>query len=164
MISSMKRSGPKKRPLADRFWEKVDIRGADECWPWNAGVHGSGYGSIGDEVGQTATSNRVAYELSNGPLPDGMQALHTCNNRPCCNPQHLYAGTDADNSRDRVIDGSHAGEKHHSAKLKLSDVIAIRSSGETGRALAKKYGVRESQISRIKNGTRWTHPRFEAQA
>jgi hypothetical protein len=90
----------RRRPYAERFWEKIRVGSADECWPWLAGMGHKGYGHF-----EGHTASHVAYELTNGPLSDGLIACHTCNNPPCCNPAHLYAGTYADNAHDAI----HAG-------------------------------------------------------
>lgn len=81
------------------FWSKVDIRGPDECWEWKAGKNAKGYGQLQiDYTKQLA--HRVAWEFTNGPTPEGKWILHKCDNPPCCNPKHLYAGTRDDNIND----------------------------------------------------------------
>ena len=86
--------GPPPRPLADRFWEKVDKRGADECWPWQAGFGTGGYGLFGvgsrsDGTTRMKSAHRVAYELSVGPIPEGLQIDHLFRNLACVNPAHM---------------------------------------------------------------------------
>lgn len=86
--------------ISDRFWSKVNIRSAEECWPWTAAKGKGGYGEFG--VNRTAKkAHRVAYELAFGSIPDGLVIDHTCHNdtncklgnqcphRSCCNPAHL---------------------------------------------------------------------------
>lgn len=93
-----------ERTLAERFWAKVDRRGA--CWVWQAARDAKGYGwFIIDKTPQRA--HRVAYELANGPIPTGLCILHSCDNPPCCNPAHLRAGTKLENSQDCVRRGRH---------------------------------------------------------
>lgn len=91
------------RPMADRFWPKVDRRGPDECWPWTGGQNGYGYGYFNVDVTRTghrnAAAHRVAYELSVGPIPDGLTLDHLCLNRLCVNPAHLEPVTLAENIR-----------------------------------------------------------------
>ncbi len=97
----------KMKPLADRLWSRVDKRGDDECWEWQGGRVPCGYGSIG--LGKAAAGNgrthRVAWEITNGPIPEGMSVCHRCDNRLCCNPAHLFLGTNHDNVKDRDIKG-----------------------------------------------------------
>lgn len=88
------------------FWARVDMSaGVDACWPWRGATNKSGYGSYG-EAGTVRTASRVAYELTNGPIPvgpgyHGIVVRHTCDNRVCCNPSHLMIGTHQDNMNDR---------------------------------------------------------------
>jgi hypothetical protein len=84
-----------------RFWEKVDIKGEQDCWPWLANKYHNGYGQF-KLCYTTVGAHRIAYEIAYGPIPDGMEVLHKCDNRPCCNPNHLYLGTQTDNNSDRA--------------------------------------------------------------
>jgi hypothetical protein len=90
----------------DRFWSKVAKGADDACWLWQAGRFKSGYGAFAMRP-HTKRAHRVAWELVNGPIPDGLHVLHECDTPPCCNPAHLFLGTHADNMRDRQSKGGY---------------------------------------------------------
>lgn len=85
------------KTVEERFWEKVDRRGPDECWEWQAARGPKGYGLFaGGEYGRQA--NRVAYQLTYGLLTDrSLVVHHRCDNPPCCNPAHLVPTTNRHN-------------------------------------------------------------------
>ena len=98
-------SARKQRKLISRFWSKVARVGIDECWLWQAFRNPvSGYGGFSFE-GKNEGAHRVAWILTYGPIPEGKQINHTCDIKPCCNPNHLYLGTQVDNIKDRVVRG-----------------------------------------------------------
>lgn len=145
------------KTLAERFWEKVDIRGEDECWLWLGGIPDR-YGEFYDS-GRMKKAHRVAYELSNGPIPDGLEILHTCDNPPCINPKHLFTGTHQDNMTDMVQKGRQVslwGEKHPNAKLTTEQTEEIKRLCETGeftqKELSERFGVYQTTISKIHRG------------
>ena len=95
--------------MKKRFWSKVDQRGPDECWPWTASTNG-GYGAFGaklfgEKKMRVHRAHRVAFFLATGVAPDDLVVCHSCDNPPCCNPAHLWLGTQADNNRDMSIKG-----------------------------------------------------------
>jgi HNH endonuclease len=97
------------KDTAKRFWSKVAVGAADECWPWLAGCNrktGRGQSSL---AGQSMPAPRVAWILTFGPIPEGQDVLHTCDNPPCVNPVHLFLGTDVDNAQDAIRKGRRVG-------------------------------------------------------
>ena len=163
----MKRTGttddPPKKTLADRFWEKVDRRGPDECWPWTRATNEHGYGVMrpeGQRSGPTVRAHRVSLMLAGVDI-DGLVIRHSCDNPPCVNPAHLSVGTEADNSADMVARDRHArGSRNGTSKLTEHQVIAIRArcaAGEMHRVVATDFGVSRPTITGIVNSKTWRH-------
>ncbi len=92
-----------RTPINQRFWDRL-VRQENGCWDWPAGTGVSGYGLISYE-GRSTGTHRLAWQLTNGPIPEGMFVLHHCDNRRCCNPDHLFVGTHTDNMRDMHAKG-----------------------------------------------------------
>lgn len=88
------------RPLTlqERFWAKVNKDAPGGCWEWTAGATSKGYGAIGTG-GRVKSAHRFSWELTNGPIPDGMAIDHRCANRRCVNPGHLRVLTVAQNNQ-----------------------------------------------------------------
>jgi hypothetical protein len=88
---------------AARFWAKVEVRAADECWPWRAAKDVHGYGRFHAIPERSLLAHRVAYVLTVGAIPEGFTLDHVrargCTRRDCCNPAHLEMVTPAENKR-----------------------------------------------------------------
>jgi hypothetical protein len=152
-------------PVVDpgAFWARVDASGGPSaCWQWQRARFRTGYGALREpKIGTTLLAHRVAWTLTRGAIPDGFHVLHRCDNRPCCNPAHLFLGTDADNVRDmdskgRRRNGPRYGEANSSTKLTDAQVAAMRAEyaagGATHRGLAEKYGVSRGNVAFILSG------------
>jgi hypothetical protein len=115
--------------LAEKMERRVAKSGADDCWPWTAGTVGMGYGRIRDGS-RLLLAHRAAWEVANGPIPEGMFVLHRCDNPPCCNLNHLFLGDHAANDADKRAKGrqpSMAGANNPSARRSPDEIRAIRA-------------------------------------
>lgn len=150
---------PKKMTVEERFWEKVDIRDASECWEWLASKRNGGYGQF-SVAGKTLRANRIAYEFFYGPFDESLFVLHKCDNPGCVNPAHLFLGSHRDNMRDMVEkERAASGEAHKKAELSTKDVLAIvelyNSGKHTHASIAELYTVEAPAIYKILNGRTW---------
>lgn len=155
----------------DRFWGKVDNGDPDECWPWTAGRYSDGYGQFQaggrSPKGRPLRASRVVAFLRHGlPPTPSHQALHTCDNPSCCNPEHLYWGTHADNMRDRSVRerqarGSRSTGGARKVVLSAGDVRRLRAIYEAGGigqiALGAMFGISQSGVSAIVRRESWRH-------
>lgn len=133
-----------------RFWLRV--KKTDGCWLW--------MGAIAGRYGQMARkpAHRFSWELHYGPIPNGLFACHTCDNKLCVRPDHLFLGDASANMRDMVQKGRHPKQlRSYRAKLKPQDVHAIRSSDKGAGILARHFGVDPSTILHIRKRLTWRH-------
>jgi len=138
----------------ERFWNKVEKTGSDDCWEWQASTI-NGYGQFDKGL----LSHRVAYRLEVED-PGENYVLHKCDNKLCVNPEHLYLGDQQDNMNDAVERGQMpSGENAGPAKLTNEEVEEIRSKLEdtdlTQKEIGEQYGVTQPIISDISNGKIW---------
>ena len=148
-----------RKSIQERFWLKVDRSG--DCWIWMACRNGStpehSYGRFRIN-GQTFHAHRIAWELTKGTIPEGLRVLHRCDNPPCCNPRHLFLGSQADNMQDCATKNrTTRGSRNARAKLTSIDVLSIRSDPRPQIQIAATYNVDTSLICKIKRRKNWTH-------
>jgi hypothetical protein len=159
------------KPFEERFWEKVNKNGPimphmdTPCWEWTASFTTHKYGQLWRrEDGYCIVANRASWILHFGEIPDGMLVCHHCDNTKCVRPDHMFLGTNQDNSSDMVKKGrsiDQKGEKNYAAKLTDNDVIQMRllwESGDCGRdELKNLFNVSKGTINRIMSHRGWKH-------
>lgn len=144
--------------LSHRVFSRVEIKGPEECWESTWYKTPFGYGRIGIK-GRIYPVHRIVFELFNGPIEDGLVCCHKCDNPGCCNPNHLFKGTQKDNVHDMISkkrDVRVKGESHWKAKLTDSQIEEIRKRYSEGGVyqyeLAKEFGVSQTHIGKIVMG------------
>lgn len=136
------------------------------CWEWAGCVQGNGYSRVRLN-GRTEYGHRVSYRAFKGEIPDGFDVCHTCDNRRCVNPDHLFLGTRKENMQDcaekgRTTKGRSFGEGEQAAcsKLTESEVLMARTlaaEGEKPRVIAEQFGVHRDTIRHIIKRKTWRH-------
>lgn len=149
--------------MQERFWKKVDKapghgpRG--DCWVWTGHRLPFGYGSFRCE-GLVRKAHRVGYEIQVGPVGEGANVLHRCDNPACVRGDHLFLGDHAANMADMVAKGrgdAPKGRAHHDAKLTEEQVRSIRGDPRSNAVIAAEYGMTKSAIGHIKSRRNWRH-------
>ena len=159
------------KPAITRVLDKVVRIPFSGCWIFLGATNEAGYGIVG--TGARGMPNdrahRITYRHFNGAIPAGMFVCHVCDVPSCCNPDHLFLGTNQDNVNDMIRKGRNSapprnphvvGSVHPGAKLKEDQVLEIRdlcAKGWTHQSLAVKYGVVRQTIGKIVNNKRFKH-------
>ena len=143
--------------LAVRFWPKVLVtKNPKKCWNWTASIRTGGYGQIAWR-GRPIGAHRASWFIHNGPIPEGLDVLHKCDNRRCVRPGHLFLGTNDDNNADREKKGRTAwGEALPQSKLSAQDVKYIRKAFRSFKiSISKKFKIKDVTVSSIIWRKRW---------
>lgn len=155
-------AGIRKRNMTNeefqQWFETKLVTTSTGCKEWSGCRFLKGYGVVRMN-GKNVKAHRIAYELyTQKPITDGMFILHSCNNPPCCNPQHLREGSHQENMNDKLRCGRQPrGETNGNAKLTQEQVIQIKSNPNklTQYQLADLYGVKRPCIAKIQRGKIW---------
>lgn len=150
-------------PIEVRFWSKVDIREPDECWPWLRYHKPRQCGNIRYN-GESRQAPQIAWELTyNVPFPRHLDACHHCDNPPCCNPRHIYAGTTMQNVHDCIARGRFSrGEMMPMAVLNddlASQLLQAYADKrfKSVRELAEAFRVNQNTLTNLLIGRTWKH-------
>lgn len=145
--------GKGPHPVA-RFMSHVTAAtiAVDSCWHWSGAGKGNGYGAF-NLSGTPEQAHRVAYRLFSGEIPDGIDVCHSCDNRWCVNPEHLFLGTRSENMADCVRKGRAAGgRRRHLKEQDLQEVRRLLMAGERVPKVSRITGVSEGVIRNIGHG------------
>ena len=160
------RKGKKiKLGVAEKFWSRVDRSGGeDSCWEFSGWKNKSGgHGLVNVGGGKFLGAHRLAWVLTNGEISDGLCVCHQCDNPPCCNPKHLFLGTNLENWDDMRRKGRARGGKLHGAtnrnsrftESQVQEIRKLYSEGKPQSEIGKLYGVGQTTISYLLRG--WRH-------
>jgi hypothetical protein len=154
----MNRGQFKPQDVRTRFMAKV--RHVGKCWEWT--------GSIARDSrrkghptpqfffdGKSMKASRAAWALFHGPIPDGINVCHTCDNPICVNPDHLFLGTQADNMRDCSLKGRIPSSKLNADKVR--ELWRLHATGLSWRKISKRLGVSERAVGMVLKGITWKH-------
>lgn len=164
------------RPMVHTSWVKRFCDYVDKipggCWLWTGPLGGGGYGAFGAarsscrsyrEIGEVYV-HRISWVAHFGPIPEGLWVLHKCDTPLCINPDHLFLGTNKDNSSDRKQKGrnpNRRGEANPACELGEATIRELRALWNTGewsqRRLAARFNTEQSHVSRIVRGLSWGH-------
>jgi hypothetical protein len=144
--------------MLDRFWSKVNKNASNGCWEWLGAITTAGYGQFkvydyGNGKQLVKSAHHVAWYIQKGEWPSYL--CHTCDNRKCVNPNHLFQGSPKVNSLD-MVKKNRAGRA--SSRLTKEDVIKIRNdyqNGKTSSEIASKYRLAKTTVCKILNGQTW---------
>jgi len=149
----------KNKNNSESILDKIVTTLPSLCWEWTGYKDKNGYGQIGIN-NKIYYTHRIVYELINGSIPSNLSILHHCDNPSCCNPNHLFLGTRADNIKDMVSKGRQSkGENRPNSKHIYSQIVKIRQLYSTGKytqkQLGEKFNLNQSNISRIITNQKW---------
>ena len=132
----------------DYIKERITITESG-CWEWNLSTFpDTGYGQCCNKSGEMK-AHRLAYKIFNGAIPEGRIVMHTCDNRTCCNPEHLIAASQSDN----IMDASRKGRltRHKTADDIVQDIVAMFKDGYTKTDIANEHGLSRAGVRKILN-------------
>jgi hypothetical protein len=154
------RSESERMESAIKRFDNYVVKNGDFCWDWIGGKFTKGYGCMRFPT-KAMYSHRISWIIYNGPIPEGLHVLHTCDVKECTNPKHLFLGTNADNMRDKAKKGRASrllGSKCPRAVLnekKVGEIKTLLKKGMRLALIASNYKVSSTTIDCIKYGRTW---------
>lgn len=148
--------------LAEYLSQRLEIQ-SNGCWNFTGYIARHGYGTTTQKYWKQYgkfLAHQLTYILYKGPIPENMCVCHTCDNRICCNPAHLFLGTQNDNVQDKVKKHRNfvaLGEKQHLSKLTEEKVRIIRNSIHSAKQLSQMFGVSIQAIHYVRKRQTWKH-------
>src|SRR5712671_2284212 len=152
-------------PAKQRLLARINRLGPTDCWPWTGIIGTWGYGVFWLR-GHNINASRATYLLLVAAVPKNLVVCHTCDNPACCNPAHLWVGTQADNLRDCRIKGrakNVRGKDHPRTLAKLSPRLIEKAKklhyekGISQSEIGRRWGVHSSVISRAVRNKTWKY-------
>lgn len=146
--------GVARRPVYDRIMERIVLDEKTGCWVWTGATQRAGYGIIGEGRRKLHSTHRFMYQHTRGVVLSGEEDVcHRCDNPPCCNPEHLFVGSAADNCFDMKLKG------RTTSPLTIEQVREIRARRETGESytnIGKSFGVSKVTARNVCIGKTWS--------
>lgn len=128
-------------PQPEKFWCRVSIKSPEDCWPWKGWANSKGYGQF-FFAGKGIKAHRAAYILTFGDVGE-LYVLHKCDTPVCCNPNHLYAGTNQDNMNDR----KERTPVNQNRKVDPVKAKELAKGGWSYKAIGEYFGVTKYAVS-----------------
>lgn len=138
--------------IAQDFWVNVDVKSVNACWEWQRGCTPDGYGKLWDgKRKKKVLAHRYAYELTHGAIPIGLCICHSCDNRLCCNPNHLWVGTQAENMHDMSEKGRSktCGRRKPITPLMINEICSQRIQGMSTKEIAACHSLSLYVVQKI---------------
>lgn len=144
-----------RKTQTERFYGKYTVADSG-CWEWHGAKDSCGYGRFGIGRATCQNAHRVSYTIHVGPIPEGFQVCHKCDNPSCVNPAHLFLGTHKDNMDDRGKKQRTARGERNGKSVITNEIAAyIRGSKLSERVIAKELGIHRGTVNAVRSGRTW---------
>ena len=153
----------KRQKRHHRFKSNISKDPVTGCWNWKSTLNRLGYGVFvaGNRTKGTyfrKSAHRTAWMMRYGPVPEGKNLLHSCNNPACVNTDHLRIGTHKQNMEDRKAAGNYLqGSKHFNSKYTEELARSVYAAEGAEHAVARRFGVPRDWVNRVRSGRGWKH-------